>query len=245
MVKQLVGIREKIDRANQCIVNLDGEIKAFFSESPYPFIPHYDDKLFDEAVNYHLGRPVPLRFSILAGEIAHHLRSCLDHLVWQLSALPEDAKERKLLLFPVFEIDPAKENKVSFYERKVKGLSEGAEKFVRGFQPYMIPPARENPLFILNEMDIMDKHRELVIIFPAFQRKLGRGAFRAFMEYNQRKSLPAFENLQVALKADSEVAPQVAFGQIGEWKDKAVIPCLAELSSYVSMVIDESERLFK
>jgi hypothetical protein len=30
------------------------------------------------------GEPVPLAFSVCAGEVIHHLRSALDHLVWQL-----------------------------------------------------------------------------------------------------------------------------------------------------------------
>jgi hypothetical protein len=34
---------------------------------------------------------VPPRFSVLAGEIVHHLRSCFDHVTWNFSvgATPE------------------------------------------------------------------------------------------------------------------------------------------------------------
>jgi hypothetical protein len=47
-----------------------------------------------------------LRFSVLAGEVIHHLRSCLDHLVWQLSSEPFRSAHSDRIEFPVYERAP-------------------------------------------------------------------------------------------------------------------------------------------
>jgi hypothetical protein len=75
------GIAEKLKRADENIVNLNGEISKFFAESEYPVIPKPDDKRWKEALEYHRELKVPKRFSVLGGEIIHHFRSCLDHIV--------------------------------------------------------------------------------------------------------------------------------------------------------------------
>ena len=241
----LEGIREKLKRADECIFNLDGEINSFFDEGKYRVIPDQDSQFFDVAIDYHFRRPIPLRFSVLAGEIAHHLRSCLDHLAWQLSSEEERTGRPDRIEFPVFDECPASKDELSRYNRKIKGLSKGAKEFIGSFQPYLGPDPTIDPLFIIHEMNRLDKHRELIIVYTGFQRKMGSSAREFFWQYNQMKTEEAWANLQAAFKADSQVTPQIAFGKIGGWENKAVVPCLAELLSYVRIVIEESRRLFK
>jgi hypothetical protein len=80
------GITEKLRRADENIVSLHGEILKFFGESKYPTIPHPDAEEWQEAVDYHKELRIPKRFGVLSGEIVHHLRSCLDHIVWHFSS---------------------------------------------------------------------------------------------------------------------------------------------------------------
>src|ERR1700761_1924172 len=81
----LSGAYEKLHRAEENIEKLELEITRFFEESKYPVISNENDQLFLEAIDYHGNRKIPIRFSVLAGEIVHHLRSSLDHVAWQLS----------------------------------------------------------------------------------------------------------------------------------------------------------------
>src|ERR1700691_3819144 len=79
------GIAEKLKRANQNIINLNAEAVGFFEKSKYPVIPDTNSEHWQDAVDYHKQLPIPKRFSVLTGEVVHHLRSCLDHIVWIFS----------------------------------------------------------------------------------------------------------------------------------------------------------------
>jgi hypothetical protein len=56
-----------------------------------------------EALEYHRNRPVPLRFSVLAGEVIHQLRSILDRIVWQFSDRRYWEFNGKWIEFPILE----------------------------------------------------------------------------------------------------------------------------------------------
>jgi hypothetical protein len=76
----LDGCWAKIERANENIKNLEAEITALTHPSRYIVIRHFDRQT-KEMVFWALPQIVPLRLSVLAGEIVHHLRSSLDDVV--------------------------------------------------------------------------------------------------------------------------------------------------------------------
>ena len=171
MVHELDGINGKIKRADECIGNLDREITAFFSQSQHPVIPNQDDKMFRIACDYHLGREIPLRFRVLAGEIIHHLRSCLDHLIWQLSSNEKRLKDPQGIGFPVFDTKPVIKKEISRFARKVEGVSNSVKTHIEGLQPYNGAYPPESPLFAIHQMDRFDTASNL---FPlALRRALG------------------------------------------------------------------------
>jgi hypothetical protein len=246
MKQQLEGINEKIKRANECICNLDREINSFFSDSKYPVIPNQDDQMFKVVADYHLDRPIPLRFSVLAGEIVHHLRSCYDHLIWHFSDASYRNTHCNLIEFPVFDVKPVSKDELPRYERKIKGVSNAQVKaLIQAFQPYNVPPPRESPLFIIHNMDRFDKHRELVIVFPALARKLGAKAFRALMNYEKAKSPGTRIEYDRAVNVDSEITPHVAFRPFGEREYVSVVPALQELTDYTGLVVEAFEKFVK
>src|SRR5438445_13331496 len=100
MSHPLEGIREKLKRADQNIRNLESEISPFIARFPtfeYPVMTPGTDPIFTdeqreawkkfglEFREREREEIIPPRFAVLAGEIIHHLRSCFDHLAWQLS----------------------------------------------------------------------------------------------------------------------------------------------------------------
>jgi hypothetical protein len=61
---------------------------------------------------------------VLSGEIIHHLRSCLDHVVWHFS---DDTYRRKHVThvqFPILKTRPTPADVFNKYERKVKGITD-------------------------------------------------------------------------------------------------------------------------
>src|SRR5450755_3842220 len=100
------GIAQKLKRADQNIVTLRSEIDTFLKGGKYPTIPHPNDKTWQEATDYHRTKRIPVRFGVLTGEIVHHLRSSLDHIVWHFSSDEARLKAQNVVEFPVFAYEP-------------------------------------------------------------------------------------------------------------------------------------------
>jgi len=237
------GIFEKLKRADQNIVNLEAEIRDFVKAGNYPVLPHPDDKMWQEAVNYHRSKRIPLRFSVLAGEIVHHLRSSLDHIVWHFSTDEARAKAQNVIEFPIFESQPSLKKEIERYDRKIQGVtSKNVRRLIEKVQPYHAGAnVADNSLLIIHNMDRFDKHRELVIVdssalvvFPSSMPEVARKVTL----YTQGK-LPASEYAAVgrAVKEYGQVTPQVAFRQFGKRKTQPVIPGLAQLFNDVGEIV--------
>ena len=65
MPHALDGIQEKLERANENILNLEREIAAFLQDGTYPVIPNDELGAFQEAIESHTNRIIPRRFGIL------------------------------------------------------------------------------------------------------------------------------------------------------------------------------------
>src|SRR6185369_15898895 len=158
------GIHERLIRANENIHNLDREVGRFIESGEYRVFSYEDKETLLKAVQYHKSRTVPLRFSVLAGEIIHHLRSCLDHVVWQFSGDWYRRSNRSVIEFPIFETRPIKPKRIAAFNGKIRGISDpGALMLIERLQPYNATYSIDFPPLIIHKMDIIDKHRELVL----------------------------------------------------------------------------------
>lgn len=239
------GIVTKLQRADENIANLHAEIMRFLEESDYPVIPNPNDKGWQDAVDYHRKLRIPLRFSVLAGETVHHLRSSLDHIVWVFSTDDARLKHENALGFPILEIAPVDKNAVSRYDRQIQGIDNArVKKLILELQPYQ--PGNggpDNPLCIIHDMDRFDKHRELVIvdscanvIFPGASTEIAAKA----AAYAQGETLSTADvaAVQRAVKQDAVVLPQVAFPKFGNRGTQFVVPALKHLLDAVSDVVE-------
>src|SRR5277367_435406 len=202
-----VGIAEKLNRSNENIRNLESEIAAFFDESKYPLLSDDNQKVISEAVEYHRSRQIPPRFSILSGEIIHHLRSCLDHLIWHFSDVTyrETSKNRKFIEFPILEKPPSDVS--TQYERKIQGITNTAVRsLIEECQPYKRPNPNESLLLAVHSMDIVDKHRELVIVESTGAAHLPIDLWKRY----ENGELP-ISTIGANFKQYGKLIPQIAF----------------------------------
>src|SRR5207302_926971 len=97
MPHALDGARERLKRADENIQNLNGEITEFLKPVPVitmsvdmdkrePIITDENRQAWNELTNFIKTQDVKPRFSVLTGEIIHHMRAAFDHLAWQLSS---------------------------------------------------------------------------------------------------------------------------------------------------------------
>ena len=246
MLKQFAGIYEKLKRADQNIRNLDRELRLFIKRGRYSVVPENKREITLKAIHYHKKRRIPPRFPVLAGEIIHHLRSCLDHIAWHFSlrSYRKDPAKSKSIMFPICDKEPVDKNGVSCFDGKVKGIAKAkARKLILKFQPYKTPDPTDDLLSILHHFDIVDKHRELVVCLSSGARKLPAKDEPLIESY--KRAHPELTPAQIAFKFKGygKLVPQVSFRDFGRRPIQPVIPGLIELRDNVARVIAEFAKL--
>ena len=152
-------IETKIERAEKHIRDLENAIKSFIKTNPYAVLGQQDAETGMYVYKLKIVRHPPLGWSAILGDAIHNLRSALDILVWQL-ILAEGNKPSRKNAFPVSSSPKGFE---SHLKEKVKGVSPQALELFKAAEPYK--GGKHEGLWILNELDIRDKHRLLVPVF--------------------------------------------------------------------------------
>jgi hypothetical protein len=213
------GIIEKLKRANESIGTLQSEVASFVEGGCSPVLPETESAELQKAVDYHRGRTIPKRFSVLSGEIIHQLRSCLDHVAWHFSGEHYRIDSGNAIEFPVFREEPLSRDEIRRYERKVKEITDPkALSFIRAMQPYNRTNDPENdPICIVHDMDRFDKHRELAVVVScasvSVPTSAGSDIAFAMMKHSRGEILNDAELALVhrTLKENAKVSPQIAF----------------------------------
>jgi hypothetical protein len=105
-----------------------------------------------------------LEIAVTAGDIAHNLRSALDHLAYQLVQHPRTVplgvkkKPREERWFPIGPLDPTK-----YDDSGLEGADPAARTAIKELQPFR---NKTHPIWLLNEINRRDKHRLLVFSEP-------------------------------------------------------------------------------
>lgn len=241
-MQEFRGIAEKLVRAEENIRNLDSEIEGFFSKSDYPVIPQDNRETALKAIEYHKNLVIPPRAAVLAGEIVHHLRSCFDHIVWHFSV--NEVSNIRRIEFPVFDKEPVNHESRSLYKRKIEGIADtNVLALIERLQPYNAADPLDDPLWVIHDFDIIDKHRELVIchgvgttLIPPNMKPVVEAYQGAHPELNAAQVARHFESYGIT-------QPNIAFRNFGRREIKPVTVGLIELFNYtVSMV--EGFRFF-
>jgi hypothetical protein len=167
MGASLAGVRSKIDRANKHFDEVNAAVEiALGAEDKANLTPPYEYEPVRQQLIVACPKPRPVdpALPLAIGDCIHNLRSALDHLIFQLAVLNSKAVEaEKTISFPVFLTDKdfqgfIKKKVAPFIDRKA--LAE-----IEKLQPYQSGNAHEaDILWVLSQLDIIDKHRLLVVI---------------------------------------------------------------------------------
>jgi hypothetical protein len=168
---KLASVRDKIARAEHHLRDIDMALKVVLSpetnvQPPTAF--EFDRDRKHLIINLTKCQPVDPTLPLIIGDCIHNLRSALDHLVYRL-ALENGASQvsAKKTFFPIYlkkaEFDRRVENLVKPF------ISAAAFAEIEKSQPYSaydIP--EESDIWILSQLDIIDKHRLLIIAGQKF-----------------------------------------------------------------------------
>jgi hypothetical protein len=154
--------KAKLDRAYEHGQALHDEAVRFLAQKPYRVIREIDPNDGSHVFRLKVDTPAPARLSVLVGDVAHNLRSGLDHLTWQLSlittATPYDRTE-----FPIY-INPGPGNGCFDPDgfQKIRDVPSEAQKIIESIQPYHRAVPKDSELWILHQINRTDKHRILL-----------------------------------------------------------------------------------
>ncbi len=177
----------KLDRAKQHIDDLEAEIVAFHRTNPYPLVTEDDPQTGKRMVK--IGSdpaPIPDAVPLILGDAVHAIRTSLDYFA--NAAVPNPGEQT---MFPIVRSNrvPKPAELQSLVGGKVQGASKQLRKALYDLQPYL--GGHGERLWLVNHLDVIDKHRLLVTIGTAY-RSFGFDAAKVLFGTSERtKNLPA------------------------------------------------------
>jgi hypothetical protein len=232
----------KVKWAKHHISDLNAKRAAFIGSNTYTGIPKFNPET--NRTQFVL-RDVPAidpGIRLLLGDVAHNLRTALDHLAWELARSVEVSDPRDYF--------PISRNEVVYKDespRKTKGLPKEAKDFIDRIGPY---GGHDDLLWGLHELDRIDKHHLLLAITakssrvasPVMSRALDVNS-RIYFHYSAFSSAlktgDVIGEIEGNHEADKEmsVAADIAFGEPEVFRGEALFPKLDLLAEHVEGVI--------
>lgn len=175
----------KIDRALEHIETLEDAVKAWLDADKYMIRKQVKDQGTTSRTAFvvHLPDPLPSAWGAYIGDAAHNLRSALDHLAYTLNskgyadahkAATLPSREAQASEFPIFGDEDSSgtpgRGPAMFRNagRKIAHVPARATSVIEALQPYKRgQDFRQDPLWLINELDRIDKHRELLLTAAA------------------------------------------------------------------------------
>lgn len=174
----------KLDWAETQIDALADSIQGWLQSDAYTLVEYTEPETGDQVLKAKISEPPRKEWPLMLGDAVHNLRSALDHLAYQLALdgyqanrpgefIPSGHQRR--IMFPIVAVsnDP-KRSVEGFYEQVVKTqlryVPDAAAATIKALQPYKRTPNAPltHPLWVINEIDVIDKHRKLHTTAAAF-----------------------------------------------------------------------------
>jgi hypothetical protein len=249
MSHPLDGCRAKLDRVDKQLSGLEALVSRAILKSGS--IAKEDDVQTGKPVARIRDQVAPdLVISVLIGEIAYNLRSCLDHLMRQMLK-PSAGTDESNADFPIFD-DRAAYGDLFVIKPNGKPL-KGRESLVslppafvaplNSLQPHSAPQPHEHPLWVLRWINDVDKHRLLhltraqgrTVAFPTWP---GPGPMRAFVsapvELYEGADVSAISELLSHPDVESDLIRDIAFGEPAcPAFEKPVLQVMRDIRAYV------------
>lgn len=158
--ERLALVLAKVDRADKHIIELNGEIIAFYKTNPYKIISERNPQT--RQLVYKLSRvdAVPKPISAIAGDVVQNLRSALDHLAQQLWLVNNPGAVSVGDVY--FPTDSSSSQFKANAPGKIKGLRKDAVDAIYSIEPY--DGGKGADLSVINRLNRIDKHRLLFTV---------------------------------------------------------------------------------
>lgn len=169
----------KIGRAEEHTKTIQDEISSWRDSCPYHVTAQSNPERTRLSIVLGIDNaPAIQRWSLVAGDCIHNLRSALDNLIYIVSlheSNTDPPPAEKELGFPIAN-SPAEFSK-KWCQRQIRTLSAPVRAKIEAMQPYNRPHKELPPLLmLLQELDNANKHRLLQVAVA----QVARGEFKNF-----------------------------------------------------------------
>lgn len=253
MPSPLESARAKAQRAEETIQSLNAEIDAFLRANPNPY--RIVGQLRNENREYVFAAfgelAIPIRFSVLVGEVMYQLRTSLDHLLSALVVANGGTPTYKHQ-FPI--CSTAARFAEAVERGDINGVSPAASDSIEQLQPYQ--PTQPTPplLRLLRDWNNADKHRLLVVVggAAALGRKVSiedtdnaysiTGMTPPFVRKVTKEGADLFTIFlgepHSRFRARAEFVPQVAIEDVGPLESASVSEVLTKMVAFIRHIFD-------
>jgi hypothetical protein len=142
--------------ADDHITDLDSAMERFFDTNPYRIEKEKNSQTAESVYYFRGGSPYPRNIVGHVGDALHNLRGSLDHLACQL-VRANGGEVKRHTCFPIW--GPLNKDPQAFLAKSVEGVRPDAVNAIEACKPYK---GGNDTLWLLHELDRIDKHREIL-----------------------------------------------------------------------------------
>jgi hypothetical protein len=159
----LKGVFARIERSKMHVADFEARTKPLLAECRAAVMTDYDDERSEYVVRIGRIPAIPPVLSVIIGDAIHNLRVSLDYLMWQLvigcGATPNDKT-----MFPILMTSPTPNRHGQVRVNVNPGIPMAMQQALDDIQPYKRVHPRNHELAVLHNLDIVDKHRQILLM---------------------------------------------------------------------------------
>jgi len=151
----------KLERAHEHVRTFSQHVQRWLEGKPYRVTRHLERDGAEHIYGIEVSSDPPPYLGTIVGDLAHNLMSALDSIAWDLSGdaiqmLSES--DRRSIGFPIAE------EAQRYNPRPIRFASPAAKAEVERSQPYHGEIPADEPLWMIRELNRIDKHRYVVAV---------------------------------------------------------------------------------
>ncbi len=233
--------RVKIERAKEHIGDLETTSRRFFDGNPYSLFAEPDSELGGYVLRIVEREAAPLRWSAIASDAVHNLRSSLD-ILWRLAMHGLHPTARNAY-FPIY--DTAKKCESGFPGEPKRANQKAAVDLLKAAKPYK---GGNDALWSLNAIDARNKHEMLTVAVCAFRSLLVKAYPSTTIRMRPEDFLSPIEDgtimchlagdLPSPMEVQHEFTFEVTFGKGEILEGEPVLPTLHQFANTVDGVVE-------
>ena len=156
----------KLDRAQTHMDALKEAMQGLLEGQTYEAVIDYHVQTGENVVRLGAIPHPPPEISAIVGDVLFNLRSSLDHCVYALSVRPGKCKEDRIA-FPIVRTE---KRFLEVAPDQIGDIPPEAQAEIERLQPYHGRHPDKHPLFLLHELNRIDKHRILNTVLSITHR---------------------------------------------------------------------------